>query len=31
MIVVQPSYETPSIPTRPLLPGTFFSSQSIVS
>ena len=31
MIVVQPSYEMPSIPTRPLFTGTFFTSQSIVS
>ncbi len=31
MMVVHPSYEMPSMPTRPLLRGTFFSSQSIVS
>ena len=29
--VSQPGYEMPSIPTRPLLPGTCASSQSIVS
>jgi hypothetical protein len=31
MIVVQPSYDTPSMPTRPLFFGTFLSSHSIVS
>ena len=29
--VSQPGYDMPSIPTRPLLCGTFLSSQSIVS
>src|SRR2546422_5516335 len=28
--VSQPGYEIPKIPTRPLLFGTFFTSQSIV-
>jgi hypothetical protein len=28
---VNPSYELPSIPTRPFDSGTFFTSQSIVS
>src|SRR6059058_2936601 len=31
MTVSQPGYEMPSIPTRPLLPDTCASSQSIVS
>ena len=29
--VRKPSYEMPRIPTLPLLSGTFFTSQSIVS
>ncbi|MNC92876.1 hypothetical protein D3C83_93850 [compost metagenome] len=31
MMVVQPSYDTPSMPTRPLLLRTFLISQSMVS
>ncbi len=31
MIVVHPGYEIPSMPTRPLLSGTFASSHSMVS
>jgi hypothetical protein len=30
-MLVNPPYEIPSTPTRPLLPGTFFTSQSMVS